>query len=306
MPCRPRRASVNRRMFGVDDPVTMIDRAGVVLSFGDDFSARGNRRSPPRANMRVPPGARRACWCRSSQDTLTEPTPIAGSSSFGDGGRVRLGRRGNLQRKEAAGSVSRRWRGHRALHQAEVSRITEFAATNTANRLALWELRRPGAGRALPTGHAHGRRTWPSGCSTSSPEHGKTVMRAAELPFRIGPDAGSFKALRDLNEAWRGTCARSMHGSSVYSAPLMGFADNLQKVPSGGWVRIGRNACSAIWCCVLSSLEDLAHVASSVGGTEFHSAAVDGSCTRDARFGDVVPTAAQVSRRKVLSDSTPT
>ncbi len=34
-------ASVNRKMFGVDDPVTLIDKAGLVLSFGNDFLGAG-------------------------------------------------------------------------------------------------------------------------------------------------------------------------------------------------------------------------------------------------------------------------
>src|SRR5450631_1750746 len=34
-------ASVNRKMFGVDEPVTVIEKAGLVLSFGDDFLGAG-------------------------------------------------------------------------------------------------------------------------------------------------------------------------------------------------------------------------------------------------------------------------
>ena len=34
-------ASVNRKMFGVDHPVTVIEKAGLVLSFGDDFLGAG-------------------------------------------------------------------------------------------------------------------------------------------------------------------------------------------------------------------------------------------------------------------------
>ena len=34
-------ASVNRKLFGVDQPVTLIEKAGLVLSFGDDFLGAG-------------------------------------------------------------------------------------------------------------------------------------------------------------------------------------------------------------------------------------------------------------------------
>ncbi|MFI4983401.1 MAG: molybdopterin-dependent oxidoreductase, partial [Nevskiales bacterium] len=34
-------ASVQRRMFGIDQPVTLIDKAGLVLSFGNDFLGAG-------------------------------------------------------------------------------------------------------------------------------------------------------------------------------------------------------------------------------------------------------------------------
>ena len=35
-------SSVHRKMFGVDDPVTLIDKAGLVLSFGNDFLGAGD------------------------------------------------------------------------------------------------------------------------------------------------------------------------------------------------------------------------------------------------------------------------
>ena len=62
-------ASVNRKLFGVDEPVTLIDKAGLVLSFGRRFSRRRRHAGGRRAgSMRGFAEQHRAgCWCRSSR-----------------------------------------------------------------------------------------------------------------------------------------------------------------------------------------------------------------------------------------------
>ena len=61
-------SSVNRKLFGVDVPVTLIDKAALVLSFGNDLSAPATHRWPLPGNTRGFAGQHRAvCWCRSNR-----------------------------------------------------------------------------------------------------------------------------------------------------------------------------------------------------------------------------------------------
>ncbi len=302
-------ASVNRRMFGVDDPVTLIDRAGVVVSFGDDFLGAGE--SPvaaARQYARFRRGARRGVLVQ------VEPRmTLTGANADrwivivpGTEGAFALGlARELLQRKEATGSVSPALAAViEPYTQAEVSRITGVRGDHIP-RIAslLWE-HSPTlvlAGR-YPQGHPHGsQNTAAIGIlNVILQNHGKTVMRAAELPFpQLAPTAGSFKALRDLNDAMAAGQCRSIlvHGSNpVYSAPgFMGFAENLQKVPfKAAWVtELDETAmqCDLV-LPLLSPLEDFGtHVASNQSdGTEIsiQQPLMEKLYPQTRAFGDVV------------------
>jgi len=152
-----------------------------------------------------------------------------------------------LQRKEYAGNLPPALiAAVEPYNQGEVSRITGVPG-DLIPRLAgmLWE-HAPSlvlAGR-YPQGHAHGSRNVAAIAllNVVLQNQGKTVLRAAELPFpQMAPTTGDFKALADLNMAMAAGQCRSLliHGTNpVYSAPdFMQFAANLQKVPfKAAWV----------------------------------------------------------------------
>ena len=99
------------------------------------------------------------------------------------------------------------------------------------------------AGR-YPQGHAHGSQNTAAIAllNVVLQNQGKTLMRAAELPFpQLAPTAGVSSRCADLNRSMADGQCRSllMHGTNpVYSAPdFLEFAANLQKVPfKAAWV----------------------------------------------------------------------
>jgi len=244
-------ASVNRKMFGVEDPVTLIDRAGMIVSFGDDFLGAGD--SPvagARQYARFRKAARRGLLVQ-----IEPKMTLTGANADrwvviapGTEGVFALGlTRELLRRKEAEGILSPALAALiEPYHQEEVSRITGVRG-DLIPRIAamLWE-HAPSlvlAGR-YPQGHAHGSQNMAAIAllNVVLQNQGKTVMRAAELPFpQLAPTAGDFKSLAELNQAMASGKCRSLliHGTNpVYSAPaFMQFADNLQKVPfKAAWV----------------------------------------------------------------------
>jgi molybdopterin-containing oxidoreductase family iron-sulfur binding subunit len=280
-------ASVNRKMFGVDDPVTLIDHAGMIVSFGDDFLGAGD--SPvaaARQYARFRRGARRGLLVQ-----IEPKMTLTGANADrwiviapGTEGVFALGlARELLQRKEAQGTLPPALIALiEPYHPQEVSRITGVRGDLIPRVAAmLWE-RAPSlilAGR-YPQGHAHGSQNMAAIAllNVVLQNHGKTVMRAAEFPFpQLAPTAGDFKSLVELNQAMAAGQCRSIliHGTNpVHSAPaFMQFADNLQKVPfKAAWVtQLDETAmhCDLVLPLV-SPLEDFGtHVASNQSdGTE--------------------------------------
>ncbi len=280
-------ASVNRKMFGVDDPVTLIDRAGMIVSFGDDFLGAGN--SPvaaARQYARFRRGARRGLLVQ-----IEPKMTLTGANADrwiviapGTEGVFALGlARELLQRKEAQGNLPPALVALiEPYHQAEVSRITGIRGDLIPRVAAmLWE-HAPSlvlAGR-YPQGHAHGSQNVAAIAllNVVLQNQGKTVMRAAEFPFpQLVPTAGNFKSLMELNQAMAAGQCRSIliHGTNpVHSAPaFMQFAENLQKVPfKSAWVtQLDETAmhCDLV-LPMLSPLEDFGtHVAANQpDGTE--------------------------------------
>jgi molybdopterin-containing oxidoreductase family iron-sulfur binding subunit len=244
-------ASVNRKMFGVDDPVTLIDRAGMIVSFGDDFLGAGD--SPVAA-------ARQYARFRKAErrGLLVQIEPkmtLTGANADrwiviapGTEGVFALGlARELLRRKEAEGALPPALTELvEPYHQEEVSRITGVRGDLVPRVAAmLWE-HAPSLvliGR-YPQGHAHGSQNVAAIAllNVVLQNNGKTVMRPAELPFpQLSPTAGDFKSLMELNQAMASGQCRSVliHGTNpVHTAPaFMQFADNLQKVPfKAAWV----------------------------------------------------------------------
>ncbi len=244
-------ASVNRKMFGVDEPVALIEKAGLVLSFGNDFLGAG---VSPVAAARQYARFRKA----TRRGVLVQIEPkmtLTGANADrwvvivpGTEGVFALGlARELLQRKEYAGTLSPALiAAIEPYDQAAVSRITGVRG-DLIPRLAamLWE-RAPTlviAGR-YPQGHAHGSRNTAAIAllNVVLQNQGKTLLRAAELPFpQMAPTAGDFKSLAELNTVMTAGQCRSLliHGTNpVYSTPdFLQFAANLQKVPfKAAWV----------------------------------------------------------------------
>jgi molybdopterin-containing oxidoreductase family iron-sulfur binding subunit len=280
-------ASVNRKVFGVDDPVTVIDRAGMILSFGDDFLGAGD--SPvaaARQYARFRRGARRGLLVQ-----IEPRMTLTGANADrwiviapGTEGVFALGlARELLQRKEAEGTLSPALVALiEPYHQAEVSRITGVRGDLIPRVAAmLWE-HAPSlvlAGR-YPQGHAHGSQNTAAIAllNVVLQNQGKTVMRGAEWPFpQLAPTAGDTKSLLQLNQAMASGQVRSIliHGTNpVYSAPAFTqFADNLQKVSfKAAWVtQLDETAmhCDLV-LPLLSPLEDFGtHIAANQSdGTE--------------------------------------
>jgi molybdopterin-containing oxidoreductase family iron-sulfur binding subunit len=244
-------ASVNRKMFGVDEPVALIEKAGLVLSFGNDFLGAG---VSPVAAARQYARFRRA----KPRGLLVQIEPkmtLTGANADrwvviapGTEGVFALGlARELLQRKEYAGNLSPALiAAIEPYDHAAVSRITGVPGDLIPRLVGmLWE-HAPTlvlAGR-YPQGHAHGSRNMAAIAllNVVLQNHGKTLLRAAELPFpQMAPTAGDFKSLADLNTAMAAGQCRSMliHGTNpVYSTPdFLQFAANLQKVPfKAAWV----------------------------------------------------------------------
>ena len=243
--------SVNRKMFGVDQPVTLIEKAGLVLSFGNDFLGAGDS---PVAAARQYARFRKA----TPRGVLIQIEPkmtLTGGNADrwvviapGTEGVFALGlARELLQRKDYAGNLSPALvAAIEPYDHAEVSRITGVRG-DLIPRLAatLWE-RTPSlvlAGR-YPQGHAHGSRNMAAIAllNVVLQNQGKTLLREAELPFpQMAPTGGDFKSLADLNKAMAAGQCRSVliHGTNpVYSAPdFLQFAQNFQKVPfKAAWV----------------------------------------------------------------------
>ena len=181
-------ASVNRKLFGVDQPVTLIEKAGLVLSFGDDFLGAG-----------VSPVAAARQYARFRRTTprgvLVQIEPkmtLTGANADrwvviapGTEGVFALGLvRELLQRKEYAGNLSPALvAAVEPYNQLEVSRITGVAGDLIPRLVGmLWE-RAPSlvlAGR-YPQGHAHGSRNVAAIAllNVVLQNQGKTVLRAA-------------------------------------------------------------------------------------------------------------------------------
>ena len=296
-------------MFGADEPVTLIERAGLILSFGNDFLGAGES---PVAAARQYARFRKA----SPRGVLVQIEPkmtLTGANADrwvviapGTEGVFALGlARELLQRKEAAGIVSPELAAIvEPYHQAEVSRITGVRG-DLLPRLAamLWELA-PSlvlVGR-YPQGHAHGSQNVAAIAllNVVLQNQGKTLLRAADLPFpQLAPTAGDFKSLAELNQAMAGGQCRSLliHGANpVYSAPaFMQFGDNLQKVPfKAAWVtELDETAmhCDLV-LPLLSPLEDFGtHVAANQSdGTEIsiQQPLMEKLYPNTRAFGDVV------------------
>ena len=302
-------ASVNRKLFGVDQPVTLIEKAGLVLSFGDDFLGAG-----------VSPVAAARQYARFRRTTprgvLVQIEPkmtLTGANADrwvviapGTEGVFALGLvRELLQRKEYAGNLSPALvAAVEPYNQLEVSRITGVAGDLIPRLVGmLWE-RAPSlvlAGR-YPQGHAHGSRNVAAIAllNVVLQNQGKTVLRAAELPFpQLAPTGGDFKSLADLNTAMAaGQCrALLIHGANpVYSTPdFLQFSANLQKVPfKAAWVTDMDE--TAMQCDLvlplLSPLEDFGtHVAANqADGTEIsiQQPLMEKLYKETRSFGDVV------------------
>ena len=280
-------ASVNRKMFGVDQPVSLIEKAGLVLSFGDDFLGAG---VSPVAAARQYARFRRA----TPRGLLVQIEPkmtLTGANADrwvvivpGTEGVFALGlARELLQRKEYAGNLSPALiAAIEPYDHAAVSRITGVPGDLIPRLVGmLWE-HAPSlvlAGR-YPQGHAHGSRNMAAIAllNVVLQNQGKTLLRGAELPFpQLAPTNGDFKSLADLNTAMAAGQCRSMliHGTNpVYSTPdFLQFAANLQKVPfKAAWVtELDETAmhCDLV-LPLLSPLEDFGtHVAANqFDGTE--------------------------------------
>jgi len=244
-------ASVNRKMFGVDQPVTVIEKAGLVLSFGNDFLGAGvSPVAAARQYARFRKAARRGVLVQiEPKMTLTGANADRWVTiAPGTEGVFALGlARELLRRKEYSGGFSPALiAAVEPYNQAEVSRITGVHG-DLIPRLAgmLWE-HAPTlvlAGR-YPQGHAHGSQNTAAIAllNVVLQNQGKTVLRAAELPFpQLAPTAGDFKSLAELNKAMAAGQCRSLliHGTNpVYSAPdFLQFGANFQKVPfKAAWV----------------------------------------------------------------------
>jgi len=237
--------SVNRKLFGVDQPVPLIDKAALILSFGSDFLGAGD--SPiiaARQYARFRKAARRGLLVQiEPRMTLTGANadrwvPIAPGTE----GVFALGlARELLLRKEYAGNVSAELiAAVEPYDRDHVSRSTGVRA-DMIPRLAaiLWE-RTPSlvlAGR-YPQGHAHGSRNMAAIALLNIvlQNQGRTLLRGAELPFpQMAPTGGDFKSLAQLNNLISaGQCSSLFvyNTNPVYSTPaFMQFAENLQKVP---------------------------------------------------------------------------
>jgi anaerobic selenocysteine-containing dehydrogenase len=272
-------SAVNRKLYGVDSPVGLIEKAGLILSFGDDFLGAG---ASPVAAARQYARFRRL----KPRGVLVQIEPkmtLTGANADrwiviapGTEGVFALGlARELLQRKDFAGNLPPALvAAIEPYTQAEVSRITGVYG-ELIPRLAamLWE-RAPSlvlAGR-YPQGHAHGSRNTAAIALLNIvlQNQGKTLMRAAELPFpQLAPMNGDFKSLADLNQSMAEGRCRSllMVGTNpVYSAPdFLQFSQNLKKVAfKAAWVTEmdeTANECDLV-LPLLSPLEDFGtHVA---------------------------------------------
>ncbi len=278
-------ASVNRKLFGVDQPVGLIEKAGLVLSFGNDFLGAGDS---PVAAARQYARFRRA----TPRGVLVQIEPkmtLTGANADrwiviapGTEGVFALGlARELLQRKDYTGNLSAALiAAVEPYDHAEVSRITGVPG-GLIPRLAgmLWE-RAPSlvlTGR-YPQGHAHGSRNAAAIglLNVILQNQGKTLLRAAELPFpQMAPTGGSFKSLADLNTAMAAGECRSLliHGTNpVYSAPdFLQFGANLEKVPfKAAWVTELDE--TAMQCdLVLPLLSPLEDFGTHVAGNQFDS-----------------------------------
>ncbi len=238
-------ASVNRKLFGVDAPVTLIDKAGLVLSFGSDFLGAGDT---PVASARQYARFRRA----TPRGVLVQIEPkitLTGANADrwvviapGTEGVFALGLvRELVQRPEYAGNLSAALLAAvEPYTHAEVSRVTGVPGDMIPRLVGmLWE-HAPSlvlAGR-YPQGHAHGSRNMAAIglLNIVLQNQGKTLQREAEFPFpQMAPRAGDFKSLAELNQAMAAGQCRSLliHGTNpVYSTPdFLQFAANLEKVP---------------------------------------------------------------------------
>jgi anaerobic selenocysteine-containing dehydrogenase len=243
--------SVNRKLFGVDQPVALIDKASLILSFGNDFLGAGD--SPilaARQYARFRKAARRGLLVQiEPRMTLTGANadrwvPIAPGTE----GVFALGlARELLQRKEYAGNFSAALiAAVEPYDKDKVSRITGVRADLIPHLTAnLWE-HTPSlvlAGR-YPQGHAHGSHNTAAIAllNVVLQNQGKTLLRGAELPFpQMAPTAGDFKSLAELNKLMSAGQCRSLlfyNTNPVYSTPaFMQFAENLQKVTfKAAWV----------------------------------------------------------------------
>ena len=243
--------SVNRKLFGVDQPVALIDKASLILSFGNDFLGAGD--SPilaARQYARFRKAARRGLLVQiEPRMTLTGANadrwvPIAPGTE----GVFALGlARELLQRKEYAGNVSAELiAAVESYDKDKVSQITAVRADLIPHLTAtLWE-HTPSlvlAGR-YPQGHAHGSRNTAAIAllNVVLQNQGKTLLRGAELPFpQMAPTAGDFKSLAELNKLMSAGQCRSIlfyNTNPVYSTPaFMQFTENLQKVAfKAAWV----------------------------------------------------------------------
>lgn len=238
-------SGVHRRLYGVADPVALIDKAGVVLSFGNDFLGAGEspvaaarqyarfRKARPRGVLvQIEP---RMTLTGANADRWVVIAP-------GTEGVFALGlARELIQRKEyAAGLPPALLASLAPYDHATVSRITGVPGDMIPRLVALlWE-RSPSlvlAGR-YPQGHAHGSRNVAAIelLNVILQNNGRTLVRGADLPFpQLAPVAGSVRALADLSQAMADGQVHALyvHGTNpVYSAPdFVRLQANLQKVP---------------------------------------------------------------------------
>jgi anaerobic selenocysteine-containing dehydrogenase len=236
--------AVSKQMLGVEHPLVHIDKARLILSFGDDFLGTG-----------VSPlsfAAQYARFRKAPRGTLVQIEPrmtLTGANADrwiaivpGTEGILALGLvRELLQHRDFGHAVAADIIDAVKRYDKEfVSRETGVHA-DVIPHLAgmLWE-KTPSlvlAGAAAE-GHAHGSRNVAAIMLLNLvlENLGKTLQRQPQSPFpQLAPAAVSFKALADLNHAMAaGTCrALLIHGANpVFSAPnFMHFADNLKRVP---------------------------------------------------------------------------
>ncbi|MEX8500453.1 molybdopterin-dependent oxidoreductase [Leptothrix ochracea] len=237
-------AAVHKKMFGVEQPLVHLDKAKMVLSFGNDFMGTGV--SP------VHFAGQYAKFRKPDRGTLVQIEPkmtLTGANADrwvpiipGTEGVMALGiARELMHHKEYEHTVPAEIHELIKPYTPEfVSRTTGVPAHMVPHVASLlWE-KAPSlvlAG-ASAEGHAHGSENVAAIMllNVILDNMGKTLERPGASPFpQLAPVSGSTASLMDFNKVMAaGKCqALLIHDTNpVYSAPdFMRFAENLKKVP---------------------------------------------------------------------------